>query len=1315
MFKKYISVILSAVLLFCSVITAFALDNGEIAETLNVGGHNLVVGDLLYENNFDNDTLGTLPDGWSAGYSRGTGVNKTSFGWSRTDETPTLSTKVVEYSQYGKVLELKTSGTDAYMALPSVNTLNYVYEANVIVNYNAGSLGLANNFYDSTDKSSGAMFTIFYPNSTNASIFRYSNGGSQGTWDKSFSPKAGDKLKLKIVSFEGYNYIFYNDEHVATAPWRTVEDGTYSKDNPGFYSCNGQFYITDVKVNSVFANDLSLKAMRTVIKSDKTAAIESEFSYDKTQELYGQYCDGNYTYAKNNSFVLGAIIHLGDADISDTLTANTNGAVIKEFDNNLITQNSQEINIKYSLDITADDFEKIVTIRPFTRINGQYFFSKGKAYSAVALANGAYVSAENDTQKALIEEAFNGYEGFNPSVAIWDCDKYGHYEKKVVSGLFYHLECVADGCDYVSANYTAGLEVSVETVEINNNIYVSGGVFYENNFDNETVNTLPDGWSAAYPAGTGNNHLSFGWGNANGTITAKVVQNATYGKVLQLASSGTDGYMALPKIDSMNYIYEAKIIVNSSAGSFGLANNYYAPVYETSGAAYSAVYPNSTTASQYRYRQTGPATVNWTTSYNPALGEEITLKVVCLNGNNFIYYNDDLVATGPLRPDANILAPTFDYVGFYVCGGNILVREVKVTEILTANNELDAMRVVIENNSSLNIETEFSFDKSQEIFSYYNDVDYVYNKDGIFTLGNVISIGDADISNSLTVKTSGAQVIPFNNASITQDKNFVHAKAVKKISADDTEKIISVRPYTYINGVYLYGEGKAYSVVALANGAYVSEKDEAKKAIIADMFSEFEEFQFSSSSSSLTFTVFADFHYKEGMYSTNIADMRQILNRADETNSSFILSCGDMCNDYKGSPELINTLYNYTTTEGEILLAYNVYGNHELEVGNSMQDVTPTLTNDNAAIWGDGTVGNDPNNLNIAYYYFEENGFRFICLDNNYSWNPNHINGKEVGWEHYLTGSWGAPSAADNAKRNFDEGANAVANTKGGSLGATQLAWLESVLMDAAKKDIPCIIVGHAGYSGLGFGGGADDAAQVRELYKKANDANSGTVLISMNGHEHTDNYGWRDGVLYLDINTVRNNLWQNTSEHHYGDEHTFSFEEYDSEGNLIRVTEKPLNTLSMGKQTWFSADPLSCVITVTKAGSVIVDGAESEWIYDIVPAGASEAKGQHCAITSGIYWDCDKYGHFEEKVIDGEYYQVKCLASGCDYTSAKYSLGLNGDCNNDGEVNTVDLAAMKLYLADLGDISANNADINKDGKIDTVDLAELKLHLAGL
>ena len=58
------------------------------------------------------------------------------------------------------------------------------------------------------------------------------------------------------------------------------------------------------------------------------------------------------------------------------------------------------------------------------------------------------------------------------------------------------------------------------------------------------------------------------------------------------------------------------------------------------------------------------------------------------------------------------------------------------------------------------------------------------------------------------------------------------------------------------------------------------------------------------------------------------------------------------------------------------------------------------------------------------------------------------------------------------------------------------------------------------------------------------------------------------------------------------------------------------------------------------------------------------------------------------------------------------------GDVNGDNKVDTIDLAAMKLYLAALNELSEAGmfaGDMNNDAKVDTTDLAVLKLKLAGL
>ena len=180
-------------------------------------------------------------------------------------------------------------------------------------------------------------------------------------------------------------------------------------------------------------------------------------------------------------------------------------------------------------------------------------------------------------------------------------------------------------------------------------------------------------------------------------------------------------------------------------------------------------------------------------------------------------------------------------------------------------------------------------------------------------------------------------------------------------------------------------------------------------------------------SDKVTFTVLADMHYKKGMYLASVSDLEAILQRAESTNSDFVIHCGDFSNDYKGSPELNNTFLDNI----EELSVYGVYGNHELETdGNTMQYVTPLLTNrTNEVVWGNKSGKIDDGD--IAYYYFDKNNFRIICLDTNYSYNSDLDE-----WQHNTEASWGPPEG----------------NIYPNSLGPVQLKWFENLLLTSAKE-----------------------------------------------------------------------------------------------------------------------------------------------------------------------------------------------------------------------------------------------------------------------
>lgn len=443
---------------------------------------------------------------------------------------------------------------------------------------------------------------------------------------------------------------------------------------------------------------------------------------------------------------------------------------------------------------------------------------------------------------------------------------------------------------------------------------------------------------------------------------------------------------------------------------------------------------------------------------------------------------------------------------------------------------------------------------------------------------NTPNVSDTEITR-LTEQTDTALTFTVSLLGIPkkqQSRAFTARVYVKEKTAEGWE-------YTYAS------ETLTRSYVSVANLFYEDVQEPLIRERLDTIFGECPDYE-GANAKTLTFSLFSDFHYKAGMYMSSIEDMQAILDRAHAANVDFIIHAGDFCNDYKGSPELMRA-YLENTYE---LPALGVLGNHELETsGNSLESVAPLLTNQTVT-WGNR--GERSEEGTIGYYYYEINGFRIICLDTNYSFNA-----KSGFWEHNLPASYGAPSA----------------NTKANSLGPAQLYWLEATLMDAAEKDIPCIVVSHASLSGLWSS--SPDADAAREIFNRANEARMGTVLMAINGHLHTNRAEILDGILYLDMNTTRNGVWRSDGQHHYvGPKYTFTYATYDDEGNLIRTEKKELSTLSQAAQTWFFEDPLSAIVTVSTSGRITVEGQETDWIYGVTPEALGG--GQMPSVLSDVF-----------------------------------------------------------------------------------------------
>lgn len=334
-------------------------------------------------------------------------------------------------------------------------------------------------------------------------------------------------------------------------------------------------------------------------------------------------------------------------------------------------------------------------------------------------------------------------------------------------------------------------------------------------------------------------------------------------------------------------------------------------------------------------------------------------------------------------------------------------------------------------------------------------------------------------------------------------------------------------------------------------------------------------------SQSVKFCVFADFHYMKQCYPATQEHLDIVLRRAANNKVDFVVQLGDFCNDFIASPEITR----YYTDNPYNLPAYGVYGGHDVEYvehsgkelprDNTMALVTPYLNSEDDVVWGteDGLIGDG----SIGYYYYDLRGFRFIAVDSQYSQNPE-------------TGEW-----IKNITYHPPKG-----NVRGDRLGDKQLAWLETVLTDAAHKEIPCIIFGHSP-AWHGYGTKEPD---VTAMFERVNAIRKGTVMMCLNGHTHTNRAMMlENNVLYMDVNAAINGFWMGMkAKPHYGPEHTYEYTEYDADGNPTGKRQRPYIELWQGQYTWFFKDPLSAIVTVDTDGNVKVEGVQTEWAYGIAP-----------------------------------------------------------------------------------------------------------------
>lgn len=323
------------------------------------------------------------------------------------------------------------------------------------------------------------------------------------------------------------------------------------------------------------------------------------------------------------------------------------------------------------------------------------------------------------------------------------------------------------------------------------------------------------------------------------------------------------------------------------------------------------------------------------------------------------------------------------------------------------------------------------------------------------------------------------------------------------------------------------------------------------------------------------FGLFSDLHYHERHHTASVNHIDEIMAYANNSGVDFVMQLGDFSSNWKGSPEAIKAYIENPYG----LAVYGIYGNHDLQsAGNSTETVTPYLNN-REVIWGTSDTKMNAQG-DIAYYWFDANGIRMICLDTNYSYSPERDR-----WEHNLPNSY----------------ALSKGNIKEHSLGKTQIQWLEDILEDAAKKEIHCIVCSHASFMDCPYGT-SPDKDEIRRIFNNANQKRKGTVLAAFNGHRHATTVKISDGIFFYDMNVAINGAWSSTKIPHYTDEQTFDYVEHDDDGNITARYQKKLNELWQANCSWYFKAPLYTVVTVSTDGKITVEPRETDWIYGVEP-----------------------------------------------------------------------------------------------------------------
>jgi len=787
-----------------------------------------------------------------------------------------------------------------------------------------------------------------------------------------------------------------------------------------------------------------------------------------------------------------------------------------------------------------------------------------------------------------------------------------------------------------------------EIAPVDTNITPDSFVIGETVYDPDLTSTtaLPAGWLAG-PSSLSTWYNAGGSGvwdttipNTDTTNTApktNVVMPTADGVKVTTAGNG-DFSVLFPSLKNSkgqavtNYVFTAVInYVGDSKGSAGLITASRGSENTFKGGSYFMLYGPGDTSSHRIYKfngartdlfsyssitKTGTGGINYTT------GQDMTLTVYFCDGINYYYVNGNHIFTTPAPDYYN--GASLNGIGLnFSTTKNCLIKDIVVKELapkVAVSSDIKLGEPTIRYCSPLGVVTgddseglRFTATVDKTSDTYKNNVSGTYaatNENVKF--GMLLIPEDLIPDNGLiTVDTPNVLDTVVEKIDSQDDNSLTYAVSLLNIPDAQRDRVYVARAYMKVkNGSswsYTYSKTKvSRSYAGVANICYTESSTKAVRDRLDEMFEGANTYE-GGEAKTLTFSLFADLHYYPGGYITPVSHLTQIMAKAKANNVDFVMQAGDFCNNFPGSPEIVNAYLGNSYN----LPAYGVMGNHDLENGGKLRsgttttDVTSNLTNRNdSVVWGtaDGKIGDG----SIAYYYFDVNGFRVVCTDTNYYY---YVNGDVKEYRHYP--SWYAGPGSDAA---YAEKTNC--------LGDTQRAWLEKVLMDAAENDIPCIVVTHASTAGTRGSSQCGDYKEVQEIFRKANNKNLGTVLMAINGHHHTNHTEYVDGILYFDMNTSNGAYVPDgsTKTPNYAEDATFEYVEYDDNGNATSTSTKLITTLgSLGQNEMFYFEgPLSAIVHVSSNGRIIIEGDSTDWYLDVAPANPSD--GEEPFVNSGVF-----------------------------------------------------------------------------------------------